>query len=176
MTEIRGTASLACCFRNQVFPEFPGVSFVSRDSVTLIHEVLQIDEKYGCTMQRFFDLIQRTGEDMGLMSLGVSACKCRQYCIRCLFSAVTDGKRVGACQRMSGWTSLCPGRSWTNSRKTTLMRRPTCLKRSYCIPLKRRLSRPVCLLQLDPRKPKRASHPAIVSPVHPAPLSVILSR
>ena len=34
-------------------------------------QLLQVGEKYGYTMQRFFDLIQRTGEEMGIMSLEV---------------------------------------------------------------------------------------------------------
>lgn len=57
------------CEEEKVFPEYPSVGFLSRDCVHLMHEVLQIDDKYGCTMQRFFDLMQRTGEEMGLMSL-----------------------------------------------------------------------------------------------------------
>jgi hypothetical protein len=42
-------------------------------------QLLQIGEKYGYTMQRFFDLIQRTGEEMGIMSLEVRPCLSRQH-------------------------------------------------------------------------------------------------
>ncbi|KAJ1491277.1 hypothetical protein T484DRAFT_1933558 [Baffinella frigidus] len=55
------------------FPDYSSdgapVEFLGRSAAHLTHEVLQIDANYGCDMQKFFDLVQRSGEAMGIMSL-----------------------------------------------------------------------------------------------------------
>mmetsp|Transcript_32762 Transcript_32762/g.103658 ORF Transcript_32762/g.103658 Transcript_32762/m.103658 type:complete len:179 (+) Transcript_32762:122-658(+) len=50
-------------------PEYPNVAFVGRDTAHLMHEVLHVDNVYGYDMQSFFDLLQRSGEELGIMSL-----------------------------------------------------------------------------------------------------------
>lgn len=53
----------------KTFADYPGVAFCSRDAAHTVHEVLQIDDNYGYDVQRFFDLCQRTGEELGVMSI-----------------------------------------------------------------------------------------------------------
>uniref|UniRef100_A0A6T8NAS5 EF-hand domain-containing protein n=1 Tax=Hemiselmis andersenii TaxID=464988 RepID=A0A6T8NAS5_HEMAN len=53
----------------KTFEDYPGVDFTTRDCVHEIHEVTQMDEDYGCSVQRFFDQAQRTGEEKGIMSI-----------------------------------------------------------------------------------------------------------
>ena len=53
----------------QVFENHPDVEFIGRDTVQTLHEILKIQEAYGYDFQAFFDLMQRTGEEMNIMAL-----------------------------------------------------------------------------------------------------------
>mmetsp|Transcript_33807 Transcript_33807/g.70917 ORF Transcript_33807/g.70917 Transcript_33807/m.70917 type:complete len:221 (-) Transcript_33807:17-679(-) len=56
-------------FATYTFEEYPGVEFMIRDVAHTMHDMFQINDNYGYDMQSFLDLIQRTGEEMGIMSL-----------------------------------------------------------------------------------------------------------
>jgi hypothetical protein len=43
--------------------------FMSQDAIKILHRLLQIDKTYGLEFMPFFDLLQRVGEEMKLMTL-----------------------------------------------------------------------------------------------------------
>ncbi|KAJ4461457.1 hypothetical protein PAPYR_2027 [Paratrimastix pyriformis] len=45
------------------------VTFLSRDTLMLLYEILHIHRSFGYDFQSFFDLVQRAGEEMGLLDL-----------------------------------------------------------------------------------------------------------
>lgn len=45
-----------------MFEDYPGVEFTTRDATHVMHEILQIEDNYGYSQQRFFDVVQRAGE------------------------------------------------------------------------------------------------------------------
>lgn len=51
------------------FEDLPEAEFVSRDTCQILHEVLRVKQLYGYDFQAFFDLLQRTGEEMNLMAI-----------------------------------------------------------------------------------------------------------
>eukprot|EP00762_Andalucia_godoyi_P004032 ANDGO_05691.mRNA.1 hypothetical protein GUITHDRAFT_165322 len=51
------------------FPEYPGTRFIFRDTVKTVHQVLRVYESFAIDLQAFFDLLQRTAEEMQLLSL-----------------------------------------------------------------------------------------------------------
>lgn len=53
-----------------VFPDsYSDKPFVPKDSVKVLHEILQIGKTYGVDFISFFDLMQRFGEERKLMNL-----------------------------------------------------------------------------------------------------------
>mmetsp|Transcript_14550 Transcript_14550/g.17627 ORF Transcript_14550/g.17627 Transcript_14550/m.17627 type:complete len:218 (+) Transcript_14550:206-859(+) len=51
------------------FEEHTGVTFVTRDTLQIIYEILNVTETHGMDFQSFFDLLQRVGEEKGTMDL-----------------------------------------------------------------------------------------------------------
>lgn len=51
------------------FDNHPDVEFLCRDTIQTLHEILKIQDAYGYDFQAFFDLMQRTGEEMNIMAL-----------------------------------------------------------------------------------------------------------
>eukprot|EP01098_Paradermamoeba_levis_P008170 TRINITY_DN3386_c0_g1_i1.p1 TRINITY_DN3386_c0_g1~~TRINITY_DN3386_c0_g1_i1.p1 ORF type:complete len:226 (-),score=50.98 TRINITY_DN3386_c0_g1_i1:82-759(-) len=51
------------------FKDYPGITFLNRDTIKTLHEILNIRVQYGMDYQSFFDLMQRVGEEQNLMSL-----------------------------------------------------------------------------------------------------------
>ncbi|KAK9823610.1 hypothetical protein WJX72_004211 [[Myrmecia] bisecta] len=54
----------------QTFTQYPGHTYLNRDTIETLHHVLSIQETQGMDFQTFFDLLQRVGEERGLMELG----------------------------------------------------------------------------------------------------------
>jgi len=51
------------------FENHPDVEFLGRDTIQTLHDILKIQDAYGYDFQTFFDLMQRTGEEMNIMAL-----------------------------------------------------------------------------------------------------------
>lgn len=51
------------------FPAYPRLTFVSRESVSAVHRLLRIGPMYGLDSQEFLDLLQRVGEERGMMNI-----------------------------------------------------------------------------------------------------------
>eukprot|EP00033_Pygsuia_biforma_P006117 GCRY01006799.1.p1 GENE.GCRY01006799.1~~GCRY01006799.1.p1 ORF type:complete len:223 (-),score=78.57 GCRY01006799.1:249-917(-) len=50
------------------FAEYPDTLFLYRDAISTVHDILQVQEVYGVDFQEFFDTVQRSAEEQGLMS------------------------------------------------------------------------------------------------------------
>eukprot|EP00656_Telonema_subtile_P013161 TRINITY_DN16678_c0_g1_i4.p1 TRINITY_DN16678_c0_g1~~TRINITY_DN16678_c0_g1_i4.p1 ORF type:complete len:219 (-),score=59.53 TRINITY_DN16678_c0_g1_i4:282-938(-) len=51
------------------FEDLPEAEFISRDTCQILHQILRVQPLYGYDFQSFFDLLQRTGEEMNLMAI-----------------------------------------------------------------------------------------------------------
>eukprot|EP00761_Pharyngomonas_kirbyi_P002261 gb/GECH01002265.1/.p1 GENE.gb/GECH01002265.1/~~gb/GECH01002265.1/.p1 ORF type:complete len:217 (+),score=56.87 gb/GECH01002265.1/:1-651(+) len=52
-----------------ILESYPGRSFLPQDSAASMHTALAIQESFGIDVQAFFDLLQRVGEERGLLRL-----------------------------------------------------------------------------------------------------------
>mmetsp|Transcript_39575 Transcript_39575/g.70962 ORF Transcript_39575/g.70962 Transcript_39575/m.70962 type:complete len:223 (-) Transcript_39575:257-925(-) len=57
------------CNDTEEFEHHPGVQYVSRDSIETLYHVMGVQESQGLDFQSFFDLLQRSAEEKGLMDL-----------------------------------------------------------------------------------------------------------
>lgn len=53
----------------KTFREYPGTSFIFRDTIKTLHQLLRVHDAFAIDLQAFFDLLQRTAEEMQLLSL-----------------------------------------------------------------------------------------------------------
>mmetsp|Transcript_2315 Transcript_2315/g.5480 ORF Transcript_2315/g.5480 Transcript_2315/m.5480 type:complete len:153 (+) Transcript_2315:100-558(+) len=51
------------------FPQNPSTAYVHRDPVETLHHILGVKDSQGLDYQAFLDLLQRSGEEKGLMDL-----------------------------------------------------------------------------------------------------------
>lgn len=51
------------------FAKYPNALYTNWDTAKLVHEVLNIEKAYGYDSQAFFDLLQRVGEEMGMLHI-----------------------------------------------------------------------------------------------------------
>ena len=49
--------------------KYPETTFLNTDTVSTLHEILSIQELYGINCQALIDLMQRMGEEMGILKL-----------------------------------------------------------------------------------------------------------
>ncbi|PRP86794.1 hypothetical protein PROFUN_05011 [Planoprotostelium fungivorum] len=57
------------CQSTQIFEHHPQTPFLHRDTIKILHKILSIYETYSMDFSSYFDMMQRMGEEMGLMKL-----------------------------------------------------------------------------------------------------------